>query len=105
MQELPMVEGCSLEASGALEQRERYRAAGAGARVLRRDPERLVVALAPGVDGRLVDELIRIEGECCPFLAMRWSAGERRLEVSVGRPEHAPALDAIAYALGVRAPA
>jgi hypothetical protein len=101
MEELPMVEGCALDGSGALEQRQRYRVAGAGARVVERNDARLVVALAPDIQAHLIDELIAVERECCPFLGMDWQAGERRLEVSVSRPEHAPALDAIAYALGV----
>jgi hypothetical protein len=101
MDSLPMLPACSLDGDGALAQRERYRAVGAGAHMLRRDARHLVVAVAPDVDEKLVEELIAVEAECCPFFGLGWRADERVLEVSVSRPEHAPALDAIAYALGL----
>jgi hypothetical protein len=57
-------------------------------------------------DDALIDELIAVERSCCPFFTLEWEPGERRLTVTVEAPEHEPALDAIAYALGLdQAPA
>lgn len=102
MGELPMVPSCSLDQPGLSDQLGRYRAAGAGATLLEREPRRLAAALAPGVDGAAVEELIAVEADCCPFIAMSWDAGERRLEVAVSEREQEPAIDAIAHALGLQ---
>ncbi len=61
----------------------------------------MVVELAPPVESRLVDELLAVERECCPFFTLDWRPDRRRLAVSVSEAEHESALDAIAFALGV----
>ena len=70
-----------------------------------RSPLRLVVELDQHVDPTLVQETLAIERECCPFYERGWEPDPRRLTISVSRTEHAPALEAIAFALGLEAPA
>jgi hypothetical protein len=105
MDPLPMAPSCALDAADLRAQCERYRRAGAGARVLERRPLRLLVELDRHVDTELVEETIAIERECCPFYELGWDPDRQRLSISVSQPEHAPALDAIAFALGLEAPA
>jgi hypothetical protein len=101
MDPLPMAPGCALDESGLRSQYERYRQAGAGARVVDRARQRLVVDLDEHVDPQLVDDLLAVERGCCPFFELRWEPPARRLTVSVSRAEHEPALDGIAFALGL----
>jgi len=103
MDPLPMVPSCALDQSGLRRQLERYRRAGRGAVLVERSGRRLVVDLDEHVDASAVEEAIAVERECCPFFAIDWRAEPRRLTVSVSRPEHEPALDAIAYALDLGA--
>jgi len=99
-----MAPSCALDANSVRAQYERYRRAGAGASVLERSPLRLVVDLDRRVDTGLVEETLAIERECCPFYELDWEPDPRRLRISVSEPEHAPALEAIAFALGLDAP-
>ena len=101
MEELPLAPSCALDEAGMRAQRDRYREAGAGARVVERRCRRLVVDLDGRVDERLVRELLAVERECCPFFELGWQSRARRLTVAVSRTEHEPALDAIAHALGL----
>jgi hypothetical protein len=104
MEPLPMAPSCALDETGLRSQLERYRQAGQSARVVDRARRRLVVDLDRRVDPELVQELIAIERECCPFFTLGWEADRRRLTVSVSHAEHEPALDAIAFALDLQAP-
>jgi hypothetical protein len=101
MRPLPMAPSCALDEAGLRLQLERYRAAGHGARLLERTPSRLLVELDPAVQIELVDELVAVERECCPFFVLAWEPDLRRLSVSVSELEHEPALEAIAFALGL----
>jgi len=92
---------CSLDADGLAGQRERYRQAGAGARVVERSRRRLVVRLGDGVEDANVQELMAVERECCPFFALSWDGGSRLFTASVARPEDERALDGLACAFGV----
>jgi hypothetical protein len=98
-----MAPSCSLDEAGLRSQLERYRHAGRGAVLVERTRRRLVVEVGEHVDGKLVEEAIAIERECCPFFALDWQAARRRLTVSVSHVEHEPALEAIAFALGLDA--
>ena len=99
---LPVVpRSCSLDAAGLEAQAARYRSAGDGALVVAREPRRFEVVLGPDTDSAEVEELVAVERDCCPFFEIGWEPGERRLSFGVGRQEDAPALDAIAYALGL----
>jgi hypothetical protein len=60
-----------------------------------------MVDLNEHVDPKLVEELLAVERECCPFLELGWEPRAQRLTVCVAHTEHEPALDAIAFALGL----
>ncbi|MFI4985018.1 MAG: hypothetical protein ACHQAV_03405 [Solirubrobacterales bacterium] len=105
MSPLPMTPSCALDETGLRLQLERYRRAGASARQVDRTGRRLAVDLDHAVDTKLVDGLVAIERECCPFFALDWEPDRRRLTVSVSQAEHEPALDAIAFALELETPA
>jgi hypothetical protein len=94
---------CALEEAGLARQRERYRSAGAGARVIERSRRRLVLELSERADARQVEELVAIERECCPFFELSWQPAQRRLAVAVSREAEETALEAIAFALGLQA--
>ena len=95
---------CSLDETGLKQQLERYRIAGAGARVLRRDRRQIRIRVGDGADPTMIEELIAVERECCPFYTLEWDRRQRALTVAVSTPDHEPALDAVAYALGVDQP-
>ena len=106
MDQLPTIQpefapSCDLDADGLRAQAERYRRTGEGAELLERSPRRLIARLREDVDVTDVTEAIAIERDCCPFYEIDWDPGSRRLSFSVSRPEHAPALGAIATALGL----
>lgn len=94
---------CSLDESGLGQQLARYRGVGNGAEVLERSPNRLVIRVGGVIPAVMVEELVAVERRCCPFFALGWEPEERCLSISVSRPEDEPALDAIAYALGLPA--
>lgn len=96
-----MLPSCALDEAGLSKQYQRYREVGAGARVLERRRRRLTVDLDQQVDPNLVAKLLAVERECCPFLELDWEQSARRLTVGVSQAEHEPALDAIAFALGL----
>jgi hypothetical protein len=103
MEPLPMAPSCALDEAGLRLQLERYRRAGEGARLVESTPRRLVVELDERVDGRLIEEAVAVERECCPFFALEWEPARLRLTVAVSHAEHGPALEAIAFALGLSA--
>jgi hypothetical protein len=96
---------CTLDATGLREQLARYRAAGSEAEVLEWTPRKRVVRVGSGVPGSVIERLLEVERECCPFLMLAWDPAARRLAISVSDREHEPALDAITYALGAGEPA
>jgi hypothetical protein len=96
-----MAPSCSLDDAGLRLQYDRYREAGSEARLVERSRKRLVVDLDKHVDAQLVARMLAVERECCPFFTLGWQPRRRRLSVSVSQAEHAPALDAIASALGL----
>jgi hypothetical protein len=96
-----MAPNCALDEAGLRRQYARYRRAGEGASLVCRHERRLVVDLDVHLDQRLVDELIAVERECCPFFGLLFEPLGRRLTVTVAHAEHEPALDAVACALGL----
>ena len=105
--ELPMISpdpatgpSCSLDLDGLVAQRERYERIGENVVGVRRSPRSLSVELSQAVDVALVEEALRIERECCPFFELGFDSKTRVLTVVVSSDEHAPALEAIAFALG-----
>jgi hypothetical protein len=96
-----MAPSCALDEVGLRSQLERYRRAGQGAHPIERSRRRFVVEFDERIDGQLIAQAVAVERECCPFFALDWQAARRRLSVSVSRVEHEPALDALAFALGL----
>jgi hypothetical protein len=82
------------------EQSARYRAAGQDAAIIERTPRRLAITVSDGVPETVVEELVAVERECCPFFSLEWDPSARRLAVTVSNTQHEPALEAIAYSLG-----
>ena len=105
MDALPMTQACALDEGGLRSQLERYRRAGQGARIVERSRRRLVVDLDEHADGKLIEESVAIERECCPFFTLDWEPARRRLTVAVSHVEHEAASGAIAFALGLDAAA
>jgi hypothetical protein len=102
MESSPVVPpSCSLDQSERGVQLARYRRVGDGARVLERSGRRLVVAVDDAVLDREVSDLVDVERACCPFFDLGWSPARRTLSVGVSSSDHEPALDAIAFALGL----
>ena len=94
-------DSCTLDAEGGIAQAERYRRVGAGAELLASEPLAIVARLTESVDPKLVEELVAIERDCCPFFEIGWDEADRTLSFAVTKAEDGPALDAIAYALGL----
>jgi hypothetical protein len=90
---------CRLDLDGLRAQQDRYRQIGEHIERLERRPGRLDVWLDPAADPRLVEATVEVERGCCPFYAIDFNRGERRLSLSIGEPAQDPALDAIRYAL------
>ena len=99
---LPMAPAsCSLDQDELGTQLARYRAAGDDAQVIHHDSRRLVIGVSDQVSTGSIDELVATERSCCPFFELDWDPEPRRLSIAVTRPEHEPALGAIAHALGL----
>jgi hypothetical protein len=100
MESLPVIpSSCSLDEAGLTRQVQRYRAAGAGATVIERTPNLIEIEVG-GADDETIAELVAVERECCPFYRLDYDRGTRRLTIAVG-DEYRPAIEAIAYALGL----
>jgi len=97
--ELPIV-GCRLDANGLRLQRDRYRQLGLSAEAIEREEGTLNVRFATGLDADLLRETIAIETDCCPFFRFDYQPHSRLLRIGVERADQAPALDALAHALG-----
>ena len=99
---LPMAPAsCTLDGTGLKQQLERYRQAGAKAELIARGARRIAIRVGDDADEQVIEDLIAVERECCPFYTLDWDSRSRRLTVAVTNAEHEPALDAIAYALGL----
>lgn len=96
------IPSCALDDDGLRLQHERQRRLGPAVERSRRDGDRLVVEFAPDYDRRALEEMVATERECCPFFTFEFDEGARRLTVGVEDGSHAPALDAIAAAIGAR---
>jgi hypothetical protein len=92
---------CLLDAPALVAQADRYAAIGKGARLLKHDRRRIVVALAEHASDDAIAELLAVERGCCPFFDLDWRPDTRRLSVSVSDSGDESALAYIAGALGV----
>jgi hypothetical protein len=96
--ELPVI-GCGLDDAALAAQLDRYRALAAHVAAADRSPSELRVGFAPTVDRALLEQTIALERGCCSFFAIDLDG--RRLRIAVADPSQAPALAALAGALGV----
>ena|SRR5437870_5648835 len=87
---------CALDERGLRRQRERYARLAPSVVHVRRAAQELLVEFAPSFDRATLAALIAVERECCPFFALHFDEGSRRLRVGVGDPEAAAALHALA---------
>ncbi len=97
--ELPIV-ACRLDEDGFRRQRNRYQRLGQSAAAIEREEAILTVRFGTELDADLLRETITIETECCPFFRFDYRPQERLLRIAVEHADQAPALDALAYALG-----
>jgi hypothetical protein len=101
MDPLRKAPSCALDETGLGVQLGRYRRAGEDARLIERTRRRLVVIIDEHVENALIEKAVITERACCPFFMLSWEAHRRRLTVAVSEPEHEPALEGIAFALGL----
>jgi len=90
---------CSLDEPGMREQRARYSRIAHSVMSLDRRADVITLSLSADFDRRTLDELIKVEAECCPFFRFALNEARFQLEISVDDPEMIPALDAIAAEL------
>ena len=91
---------CALDRAGLQDQGARYARLATSVTGAERTDGALTVEFGPEVDRELLKRTLAIERECCPFFELAYDEAERRLRASVGDAEHAPALEALAAALG-----
>jgi hypothetical protein len=102
---LPILEtgapiSCSLDREALAAQLGRYREIGSAVGETRRSRLALTMRLAPSVSAELVEETLAVERTCCPFFDLSFDREGRILRIAVAEETHAPALEAIAEALG-----
>jgi hypothetical protein len=98
MSELPIAQ-CRLDTAGMRAQADRYRRLGATATHVEREGAALVATFGSDLDEQLLDDAIAVEKDCCPFFVFSYEPTDRRLSITVERPDQAPALDALEFAL------
>jgi hypothetical protein len=96
---------CSLSDPELREQLARYRVVGDSAEVLEWSAQRRLIRVTRSVPEPIVERLVEVERECCPFFQLSWDGPSRSLLISVSATDQAPALDAVSYALGLAQPA
>lgn len=94
---------CSLDTDGRAAQLARYAGLAPSVRSASRESMSLEVSFEPGYDRALLEELVAVERECCPFLTIE--VGVARLRISVAQHDDSPMLDVFTEALGVSAAA
>src|SRR4051794_8147058 len=95
------IPSCSLSGVGLERQRARHARLAPDVVAARRSEAELEITFAAGYDRAALAELVAVERECCPFFRLRIDEAARSLRVGVADAAHAPALDALAAALGV----
>jgi len=92
---LAKMPSCTLDADGRLSQKERYRTLAASVIRVRRRTDVVLIDFAETVDGRMLEKVIAVERECCPWLRFDLDRVTRRLSVRTTDPDMRPALDAL----------
>ena len=96
------VPSCALTPEGVSEQQRRHRQLASSVAKTERTADRIVIEFRAGYDARVLDDMLAVERDCCPFFVFALDRDRRRLEIGVREPEQIPALDAIAHALTQR---
>jgi len=95
---------CSLNGLDLRDQVARYRIVGDDAEVVEWSARRRTIRVARSVPESVIERAVEIERTCCPCFELSWDRASRCLEISVTSTDQEPALDAIAYALGLTEP-
>jgi len=94
-----VVPGCALTPDGVSEQQRRHRKLAPSVTKTERTADRLIIEFRADYDAQVLDDMLAVERECCPFFVFDLDRDRRRLEIAVREPEQIPALDAIGHAL------
>jgi hypothetical protein len=92
-------QACTLTPEEFRAQRARYAHVASAVEAGRREGDRVEVRLSPSLDAGVLEELIAVERECCPFFTLSYDASARILGIGVEDPRYSRALDPIAEAL------
>ncbi|MEA2472578.1 MAG: hypothetical protein QOE06_493 [Thermoleophilaceae bacterium] len=95
-----MASSCSLDSDGRAEQLARYAALAPSVRHVEREELSLAISFADDYDRALLDELVAVERECCPFLQI--DVADARLTISVAQHDDSPMLDVFTEVLTPR---
>src|SRR3954452_16458471 len=98
------IPSCALTEDGVREQRARYGRLARNTSRVRREPDAVIVEFDSAFDRDVLDQVLAVERQCCPFIRFAFDDAPRRLRVTVADREQLPALDAIAHAMGARGP-
>jgi hypothetical protein len=93
------VPSCALDNEELRRQRARYGRLAPSVRDVKHRREALVVQFGPMLDDSLLEEVIAVERQCCPFFRFDYHERDRRLTVTVEDRTAQPALEALAAAL------
>lgn len=91
---------CTLDEPGMREQRVRYANLARCVMRVRRETDALAVEFDDRLDIGMLEQVIAVERECCPFFRFSFDRSELRLRVTVEDPAMLPALGAIAHGFG-----
>jgi hypothetical protein len=95
---------CSLDEQGLREQRARYARLALSVTAVDRREGSIRFRFGEELDLQLLEEMVRVERDCCPFFRFAFDEEGRALTVSVEERELLPALEAIASDLDAAAP-
>jgi hypothetical protein len=91
---------CSLDEQGLREQAARYARLASSVTTVDREEGSIRFSFGEDLDLQILEKMVDVERDCCPFFRFAFDGEERALTVSVKRRELLPALDAIASELG-----
>jgi|GEM_PF-2082081 len=98
------VPSCALDSGARAAQARRYRRLACSVRGASRQGHALVVELSEDFDRENLEQLIAVERQCCPFLAIGFDQRARRLEMRASSPEGSAALEVVAEGLAAGRP-
>lgn len=87
--------GCSLDEDRLVAQMARYARLGATAISITDRKLEVLVRFDANLDLELLRETIAIERQCCSFFTLDYDGSDRRLSISVDRPDRVVALGAL----------